>query len=445
MASVVVEARRVVAAGTAATRAAAVRVLEDARFEVEASQLTRLEARRGSLLGLASRDPDRLPASASLHVEPDDEGCTLSLRLADGAPTTIAAGSETAGAYQDLFAGVMAALDEALGTLDPDAASHFEPPAVQAGLVGGVAAPPRPAAPPPGGALRSRVWDPARTVRFDGPSGTACFTPEDVQAHLAVALIVVSHPGSLPTSLERDLERFAARVEQALDVTGWTGARLDVSDDERPVLEFLHQQVRLREHLPLRTLHHCRTCQFERITNPDYERLQQRNQWIRSITGLVGASVSRAGVSSFVVLGALFRLKRLDPDYVCPRCQGMDADETLVTFCPGCGQLRREAVLRVCPACQHDLRRALPREALWGPPPLEPVPAHVPPRPAAPPPPAAAPGPPRPSAPPPVAPSAPPRPATPPPPAPPRPALPPRPAAPPPGAPPRPAVPPPTR
>ncbi len=437
MASVVVEARRIVAAGTATTRAAAVRVLEDARFEIEASQLTRLEARRGSLLGLANRDPDRLPASASLHLEPGDEGCALSVRLADGAPTAVAAGSETAGAYQELFAGVVAALDEALGTLDPDAAPRFEPPSVQAGLVDGVAAPPRPSAPPPGGKARPRVWDPSRTVRFDGPSGTACLTPEDVQAHLAVALIVVSQPGSLPPNLEGDLERFAARVEAALDVTGWTAAHLDVDAGEQPVLEFLHQQVRLRERLPLRTLHHCRTCQFERITNPDYERLQQRNQWIRSITGLVGASVSRAGVSSFVVLGALFRLKRLDPDYVCPRCQGMDADEMLVTFCPGCGQLRREAVLRVCPACQHDLRRTLPREALWGPPPLEPVLADAPPRPATPPPPAA------PVAPPPLVP---PRPETPPRPSvPPRPAMPPHPAAPPPSVPPRPSTPPPAR
>lgn len=70
----------------------------------------------------------------------------------------------------------------------------------------------------------------------------------------------------------------------------------------------------------------------------------------------------------FVLVGTLFNLKRLDPDYVCPRCQGMDADEGLATFCPQCGDLRKEAVLRKCPKCHHDFLAGLAPEPqpFWG-------------------------------------------------------------------------------
>ena len=83
--------------------------------------------------------------------------------------------------------------------------------------------------------------------------------------------------------------------------------------------------------------------------------------------------VGRHGISPFVLVGSIFRIADLDPDYVCPRCQGTDAEEMVVTFCPTCGDLRPEAALRSCAKCQLDLRSMLPEEAsIWALPPPSP-------------------------------------------------------------------------
>jgi hypothetical protein len=131
------------------------------------------------------------------------------------------------------------------------------------------------------------------------------------------------------------------------------------------VFEFLNQQAEIRAALPLRTLHICRSCRLEKITNPEYERIAARNEKLGHLMAGVGATVGKGGISPTFVLGQVFKLKRLDPKYVCARCQGMEADERVVTFCPSCAELRREVVLRLCSKCSFDFRTIADKTPLW--------------------------------------------------------------------------------
>jgi hypothetical protein len=210
-------------------------------------------------------------------------------------------------------------------------------------------------------------WKNLDTVVLYAPDGAARLDLSELQAHLAVAVFITTRPGPMPAALARQVEAFASRVEAVLNQAG-NGRQIEIGIEnaDKPVVEFLHQQARLREHLPVRTLHICRTCKLEKVTNPDLERLKQRNQRLRAIGGSFGASFSRSGISPFVLVGTLFRFTSLDPDYVCPRCQGTDAEAFVVTYCPRCGDLRSEAALRDCAKCKLDLRSTLDPEAdLW--------------------------------------------------------------------------------
>jgi hypothetical protein len=66
-----------------------------------------------------------------------------------------------------------------------------------------------------------------------------------------------------------------------------------------------------------------------------------------------------------VLVGKLLQLKQLDPNFVCPRCQGMDSDCGIVTFCPSCHARRDDTVLHACSTCHYDFRSGLARETLW--------------------------------------------------------------------------------
>ena len=99
--------------------------------------------------------------------------------------------------------------------------------------------------------------------------------------------------------------------------------------------------------------------------NPDYQRLLERNRKIKGLTGFLGASISKSGVSPFILVGRILPLVKMDPEFVCQRCQGLDAEERLVVFCPNCGERRDEPALRTCQRCEHDFRTALEPETLW--------------------------------------------------------------------------------
>jgi hypothetical protein len=357
MASTALDFERRVSASPGQVRATLTRALEHIGFKVTASGLTVLEAKRGSALaGGFSKAKTPIGAEVGVDLEPDagpDGPCVVRVRLIDRLGGL--GGGSTMMPVDSPLEEVRCSLDAALGALDPDGARWFGP-----ARFSSVA---------DGGGRRSgeapMAWGEHDAVAMRCGDQLAWLSMAETQAHLAIAGLVAGEQGALPPNLTAELERFAMRLEHILETTADPVVVIAVAPDERPVLEFMHLQVRIRSSLPVRTLHKCRDCRTEKITNPDFERLVQRNQRIRSVAGGLGASFTRGGVAPFVLVGTLFHLKRLDPDYVCPRCQGLEADETLATFCPACGDLRKDAVLRVCPKCQHDFRSALGPEEFW--------------------------------------------------------------------------------
>jgi hypothetical protein len=363
-------------------RRAIVDALRQTGFDVTADQLTRVEAKRGSrLLGGVLTPARMLPVIAWFDLASGPNGSTVSGHLVDQG---FAVGGQSLGsvkAYRRLFDEELAALDRGLGRLDATAAPGFQPGRFwsQAGEIAALeqfqARGSQAGAAVIGkvmevleGGSRDRgpvAWKGVDSVTFSGPKGLAVLALEQTQAHLGVAAMIVGEEGSLPPRLRAEVEAFAARAEATLTNAPDRAVTVPIPATEQPVFEFLHQQVRIRDGLPVRTLNTCRTCHYQRITNEDLGRIQVRNMRLRGLVGGVGATLSGGTVQPFVILGQLFRLKRLDPDYVCPRCQGMDADERIVTFCPSCGELRPEPVLRLCRKCGYDFRGALQPEVLW--------------------------------------------------------------------------------
>jgi uncharacterized protein DUF2510 len=172
----------------------------------------------------------------------------------------------------------------------------------------------------------------------------------------------------MPPALAADVERVVGEIEHILDsASPGMVPVITIAETDKAVVTFLNEQARIREALPLRSLQTCTTCRHQKVVNPDYQRLIERNRKIRGISGFLGASISSSGVSPFILVGRMLPLVKMDPDYVCPRCQGLDAEERLVVFCPNCGERRDEAALRKCGRCEHDFRQALERETLWQP------------------------------------------------------------------------------
>lgn len=383
---------RSVAGSPPTVRAVLVRALRDQHFEITAEQVTVLEARRGSSIGAAALQRQRLPVLATVRLSGENDHCTVQIILRDGWQSSAGRVLGLQRSYAEVFADVLAVLDAALGRHDPTLATSALP-----ALNGTVPAPEglldrfnaRGA-----GAGFGRVetwlegrkqggpeaWRGVAVLRLTSSEGEADVPLMRVQAMLTVALLVSRSPGSMPPALAADVERLAIRLEQALEGAG--APRLAIEDAELPVVRFLWEQARIRESVPLRTLQRCTTCRFERVVNPDFKALVERNRKIRGLGGALGASVSSHGASPFFLVGRLLPLAKLDPEYVCPRCQGLESDDRVVLFCPTCGERRDEAVLKTCPRCAHDFRKALEPKPLWhepAPPPA--VPQLMPPPP----------------------------------------------------------------
>ena len=365
------EARRVI-----------VEALREAGFQITVEQLTRIEAKRGSrVLGGALMPSRMLPILALFEIAPHGTGCAVSAHLAD---QHINLGGKAWGwnqTYRQLFSEVQEAVDRRLAGLDPSAAAAFaqaqfwskggevavlEQVQTLGAKAGGTVIDKASGVLEGGSKPRSpTAWKGVDSVTFASTRGWAVLSLAEAQAYLGIAVMIVSHPGSMPANLTRDVELLATRVEQALTTAAGRAATIEIAESERPVVEFLNQQVRIREGLPVRTLHTCRACHFQKVTNEDLTRLQTRNKYLRGIVGGVGATISSGGIKPFVVLGQLFNLKKLDPDYVCPQCQGLDADEQVVTYCPGCGGMRSEPALQKCAKCHFDFRSRLTPEPFW--------------------------------------------------------------------------------
>jgi hypothetical protein len=388
------------------------RTIRELSFELRTEQLSLLEAVRGSRLGGVTLAAGKVPVELRITVEPAGTGSRVVAVLVDRWPAKVGRNWGATAAYVEAFGTVLAAVDDTLARLDPAAAAAFSPwwRDIGTGDVG-VMQNAASLAGRAGAVLTKRT---TRLFEGDSPeqrravvSGTGATTftfvapdavadvPTDVaDAMLTAGTLIASRPGAMPAPLVAQVQQLVYRIEESLEgkQAGAGGFRLPVSAAEVAVVTFLHQQAILRGMLPVRTLRTCTTCRLEKVINPEFERIQERTRRTRDIaTGL------RAVAAPFVLAGQLVQMNAKAPQFTCPRCQGLDADETVVTFCHRCGDRQTESALRTCPKCRFDHRSLLKPAPLWRtetpPPPLAPPPPFAPSPPLAPSPPSAPPPP----------------------------------------------------
>ncbi|WDZ85463.1 hypothetical protein [Micromonospora cathayae] len=381
-------ADRRTAAPTSVVRQHLLRTIRDLAFDLRTEQLSLLEAVRGSKLGGVTLSAARVPVFLRIGLEPDGTGTRITVLLADRWAGKVGRNWGLTSVYVEVFGSVLSAVDGVLGRLDPAAAAAFAPWWRQTGP-GDVAIMQNAAtiANRAGAVLSrhaSRLLDGdavtqrraavsragTETFTFETPQAVAEVPAELADGMLMVGALVASRPGGMPPNLVAQVQSLVVRIEEHLASTpgtaGATGpvpaARFAVEPADVPVVTFLHQQARLRGMLPVRTLRTCTTCRLEKVTNPDLERLQERTRRTRDLATSISAVVT-----PYVLAGRLVQLNGKGPSFACPRCQGMDADETVVTYCQRCGDRRAETALRTCPKCQFDFRGLIAGDRLWQP------------------------------------------------------------------------------
>ncbi|MFY1632651.1 hypothetical protein ACN27F_05060 [Solwaraspora sp. WMMB335] len=372
-------AERSIRAPLTITRQHLIVAVRDLGFQLTTEQLTALEAVRGSKLGAVTLTPSRMPVGVQFNLETVGQDCRVTVRVSDRWPAKVGRNWGATSVYLEVFDAVLSTVDAVLARLDPAAAGSFTarwrdvgPGDVTAMQnAGGWAAQASSMITrhttrlldgdgPKRGAPVSRTG--AGTFTFVAPERIAEVSTELADGMLTVGTLITSRPGQMPANLVSQIQSLVYRVEEQVAAAGATGAdprfRFTVDESEVPVVTFLHQQAQLREMLPVRTLQVCTTCKLEKIVNPELERLQERNRRTRQLATTVSAVVS-----PFVLAGRLAQTK--GPAFACPRCQGMSADESVVTFCRQCGDRRAETALRSCSKCTFDFRSMLPKTPLW--------------------------------------------------------------------------------
>ena len=351
-------------------RADLTRALRDAGFKVTRETTTLIEARRGSQLA-ASISAEKLPLVAGCGSRRGREACDVQVHLEDAWRSPLNKVYGLNGKYDRVFQGVLARLDAELGRIDPAAAAGFAA-AATVSPMGDVALLERANAVYLDGTQKAagrgrppRCWAAASpTRRRRGGASPTCGSSRARRRWSSTSRrprpcsrsprsSARSPPACRSTSCAR------SRAWPPASSSRWRAAPPCPTCSSRAAsahaVDFLRQQAALREDMPVRQLLVCRDCRFEKIVNADYQRLAERNRKLGLLMGGVGATIGPGGVNPFVIFGQLFRLKKLDPEFVCPRCQGMQNDPFVVTFCPKCGERHQEGALRGC-RCGHDFR-----------------------------------------------------------------------------------------
>jgi hypothetical protein len=160
-------------------------------------------------------------------------------------------------------------------------------------------------------------------VRLVSSGGSVPLTGHRLRELLATATYVGGHGTALAPQEQ------AALVE--LNVACWplvhgVHAAVRLADALAEVANLVERQARIRSSLTFRRIMRCRDCHFDKIVNPEYGRIAKRNHRLRNAIGIGAAAVmpfaTAATVGARVATGFTF-----EPDYVCPRCQGLAADE----------------------------------------------------------------------------------------------------------------------
>lgn len=144
------------------------------------------------------------------------------------------------------------------------------------------------------------------------------------------------------------------RATQALSAKSFNIAQLredpnswlctqELTAEEAQLYNLAGQQTELREGLETRVLRVCESCHYQRIYNPDYEKMVANQNRLDTLLMLPRNT-----------LMALARLRRAAPKFVCPRCQGLKASERTIVLCPKCGTPHLDLLLTRCAKCGYD-------------------------------------------------------------------------------------------
>ena len=375
-------------------------LLRQLDLSLTTEQFSLLVAERGSPLGGLTMSPARVPVELRIDLDGSDGGTTLTIRMEDRWKVPLARNWGAVSVYAKVFAEVLGAIDAMLGRLDPKAAAGFEPwwrtfddaAAANQSVAAAAARAEQVVARqtsrlldgPQSGPRSAMEGAGLKTVTFIGADKVAELQAEDVDGLLTAGQLVAAKPGKLPAPLVKQVQDFVVTLEGDLaeHSAQATARQVSVGPTGVPVVSFLHQQAKLRELLPIRILMVCSTCRLEKVVNPDFARMRERSRRAKALSGSIGAVFGSHQISPYILVGKLIQVKKTDPDFVCTRCQGLDADQSMITFCPQCGDRRTETVLRACPKCDFDFRTLLPTMSLWRAPaqfvPMLPLPTPMP-------------------------------------------------------------------
>ncbi|HCU36307.1 MAG TPA: hypothetical protein DGT21_12930 [Armatimonadetes bacterium] len=142
---------------------------------------------------------------------------------------------------------------------------------------------------------------------------------------------------------------------------------IELTQPEADLYNTCARQSEIAEGYETRLLRTCRSCRQQRIINPRFEKMQKEK---KQIQGWIMMQRN--------ILLAMSRL-RPDPDFVCTRCQGMEADERQIVLCPRCGTPHTRVLLGPCGKCGFDLSGPAPETDVDGGPAAPVVPAAPPP------------------------------------------------------------------
>jgi len=373
-------ATRELNAPLATTRGALVTAIRQQRLTFDVDQLSLLEAHRGSRLGGLTLSPQRVPLAVRVDLTAaGGDASRVEIVIEDRWGIPVGRNWGAVAAYRTAFATVSAAIDQALTALDRQAAERFDEWQQHIGAdVGALAGAAERAAQAEGAVSRQAdklfqinqgpraASEGLGTISLTCENQTVQLMPDELDGILTAGQAIASRPGQLPAHLAAQVQElviaFEGQLEQVRSFRGGPTPPLRLEPAQIPVLTFCYQQSRIRERLPLRLLLTCTTCRLPKVENPDFTVLRERSRRNRALTSSVGAVFGTHGITPYIMLGRLVQARSGEPSFVCQRCQGLDADQTVVTYCPRCAERRDEAVLRTCQKCSYDFR-GVAREA----------------------------------------------------------------------------------
>ena len=307
---------------------------------------------RGSQMA-AAINRKQLPLEVWADLVPTATGCEAHIQLQDRwwSPVGKAWGANRL--YEHVFRELLAGVDRRLAQLDPTMAT---PSAEFVSAAADIALLER--------TNQALYRDHARAavaaitrppLRLNSPDGTTTVDATVLQSMLAVAHQVVEAPD---TASGFEAVHLPALVERLDVAVARSAASCPVDASDGATIQLLYLQARIREAMPIKVEVTCADCKETQLTDPDFERLKKRNTVLRAVVDTAG-TLAKTTVDPFAMLGLVTKYGKLDPDFVCGNCQGMESTSRVVALCPRCGQMCCDPLLVTCPK-GHDLCAGAP-------------------------------------------------------------------------------------